>query len=503
MRKKQQRLVRIIAIVLAILLAGGAIISAVISIAYAEEAEPSERNQYNITMEYLGEEQALRVSQRLVYLNDSGIHLDRVVFYAPANLFRRQSALMYDDAQWAEAFPAGYLPGGIDLQGVLVDGAEADWGFQGSDELYLRVACDLEPGEKCEFSFNYYLLLTENHAFMGISELDWRLSDFYFAPAYVDSLYGEFMLSTPTSFTRWIHSPAADFTATLALPELFLLSATGIEQAETDTGTHVTRWTVAAENVRDFALNFGLRYRESSRTTASGVELRAVTNLRGKAEKLLDLTEETIGTLESWFGPFPLRQLDIVQTDVVPEVLVHSGCIWLSEDAFKSDELEHQLRAAIAQQYFGLSAYARPGADAWLSDAISEYLAYLLFEEAEGNAAYLAALNENVVPALQLTIPGGLVVTSDASLFTAGEYDIVVRDRGAAVFHELRTAMGRDELIAGLRAFYELGQRTDVLTEMDLVRCLDETSGGSWEKFLTDWVFNIGDYVDQTIDWLD
>ena len=38
---------------------------------------------------------------------------------------------------------------------------------------------------------------------------------------------------------------------------------------------------------------------------------------------------------------------------------------------------------------------------------------------------------------------------------------------------------------------------------MDLVRCLDETSGGSWEKFLTDWVFNIGDYVDQTIDWLD
>ena len=503
MRKKQQRLVRIIAIVLAILLAGGAIISAVISIAYAEEAEPSERNQYNITMEYLGEEQALRVSQRLVYLNDSGIHLDRVVFYAPANLFRRQSALMYDDAQWAEAFPAGYLPGGIDLQGVLVDGAEADWGFQGSDELYLRVACDLEPGEKCEFSFNYYLLLTENHAFMGISELDWRLSDFDVAPAYVESLYGEFMLSTPPSFTRWIHSPAADFTATLALPELFLLSATGIEQAETDTGTHVTRWTVAAENVRDFALNFGLRYRESSRTTASGVELRAVTNLRGKAEKLLDLTEETIGTLESWFGPFPLRQLDIVQTDVVPEVLVHSGCIWLSEDAFKSDELEHQLRAAIAQQYFGLSAYARPGADAWLSDAISEYLAYLLFEEAEGNAAYLAALNENVVPALQLTIPGGLVVTSDASLFTAGEYDIVVRDRGAAVFHELRTAMGRDALIEGLRAFYELGQRNDVLTEMDLVHCLDETSGGSWERFLTDWVFNIGDYVDQTIDWLD
>ncbi len=503
MKKKQQRLVRIIAIVLAILLAGSAIVSVAISLAYAEEAQPTERNQYSFTMEYLGEEQALRVSQRLVYLNDSGIHLDRVVFYAPANLFRRQSALMYSDAEWTDVFPRGYLPGGAELLDVRVDDAATDWGFQGSDEIYLRVACDLEPGQSCEFAFDYYLLLTDNRAFLGVSELDWRLSDFYFAPAYVDELYGEFMLSTPTAFTRWIHSPAADFTATLVLPDLFLLASSGIEQAETDSENHVTRWTITAENARDFALNFGLRYRESVRTTASGVELRAVTNLRGKAGKLLDIAEETIETLEAWFGPFPVQQLDIVQSDCTPQLLDHSGCIWLSEDALKSDDLAHLLRTAIARQYFGFSAYAQPGADAWLSDSISEYLGYLLLEESEGNAAYLSALNAKVVPALQLTIPGGLVVTSDASLFTASEYGIVVRDRGAAVFHELRTAMGREELIDGLRAFYQLGQQTDVLTEMDLVRCLDETSGKSWEKFLTDWVFNIGDYVDQSIDWLD
>ena len=133
MKKKQQRLVRIIAIVLAILLAGSAIVSVAISLAYAEEAQPTERNQYSFTMEYLGEEQALRVSQRLVYLNDSGIHLDRVVFYAPANLFRRQSALMYSDAEWTDAFPRGYLPGGAELLDVRVDDAATDWGFQGSD----------------------------------------------------------------------------------------------------------------------------------------------------------------------------------------------------------------------------------------------------------------------------------------------------------------------------------------------------------------------------------
>ncbi len=503
MTKKQRRLVRIVAIVLAALLAGSALISAAISLAYAEEASPAGRNQCTLTMEYLGEEQALRVSQRLVYLNDSEVHLDRAVFYAPANLFRRQSALPYDGDQWADALPRGYLPGGAELQAVRVNGQAADWGYQGSDEIYLGVACDLEPGATCEFSFDYYLLLTENHAFLGVSDLDWRLSDFYFAPAVLNETYGEFMTGTPTGFTRWIHTPAADFEATIALPDLYLLAATGAERGETDAGSHATTWTVRAENVRGFAMNFGLRYRESSRTTSSGVELRAVTNLRGRADSLLDTAEEAIEICERWFGAFPARQLDIVQSDCTPDVLDHSGCIWISEAALKSEDLSHDLRVAIARQYFGFAAYAQPGADAWLSDAVSEYLGYLLLEESAGHDAYLAALNARVVPALQLTIPGGLAVTSDASLFTSGEYDIVVRDRGAAVFHELRTAMGRDELIAGLRKFYEMGLEKDVLTEMDLVDALDAASGESWEKFLTDWVFNVGDYVNQTIDWLD
>ena len=43
----------------------------------------------------------------------------------------------------------------------------------------------------------------------------------------------------------------------------------------------------------------------------------------------------------------------------------------------------------------------------------------------------------------------------------------------------------------------------DVLTEMDLLHSLNDASGRDWENFLTDWVFNIGDYVNQQIDFLD
>ena len=503
MNKKQRRMVRLIAIVLVALLVFSAIISAVISLAYAEEAIPKERDRCTLTMEYLDDEQALRISQRLVYTNPSDGFLDRVIFYMPANLLRRRSALPYEGEALLQAFPSGYLPGGTDLTAVRVDGSDAEWGFQGDSEIYLRVACNLAPGARCAFEFDYYLLLTENAAFLGLSDTAWRLSGFYFSPASLDE-GGEFILNAAQGHTRYVDSPAMDFVAQIALPDIFLLAATGAEESVAQ-GEHLRLWSVRAENAHDFALCFGKRFREYRRETDSGVELRMLTNLRGAADRVLSLAEEAVNACESLFGALPFRQLDFVQAGCAPESLNHTSCLWLTEALLRGseDDLAKAVRFFVAQQYFGFRAYARPASDAWLSDSVCEYLSYLLLEEVKGYDAYLAALNEGVVDALQMTIPGGLNVASDASLFSAMEYEIVVKDRGAAVFHELRTAMGRDALIAGLRLFYEKGSGGAVLTEMDLVDALDEASGKHWEKFLTDWIFNIGDYVNQNIDWLD
>ena len=500
MNKNQRRLVRTIAIVLAILLAGSAVVSAIISLAYAEETAPV-ANEMTLTMEYLGEAQALRTSQRLVYTNDSNRALDRVIFYVPSNLFRRQSSLPYDGSQLLAAFPEGYLPGGADLTGVRVDGEAVDYGFQGENEMYLRVACELAPGESRVFEFEYYLLLTENEAFLGISDDGWRLSGFYFAPASLDEA-GEFILNPPIAFTEYADCPPMNVSASIALPDSFLLAATGTETCEAGED-RVNHWTISAEAVRDFAVAFGRRYREYTRAE-NDVTLRCLTNVRRTASTSPAVAAEAVEACEAWFGPFPYDQLDFVQAGTAEDPLRHTACLWLSESLLRdADARDHAIRSFIAQQYFGRRTGGRPSSDAWLSDAVSEYLGYLLLEEVEGRDAYLASLNKNLVASLQLTIPGGLNVTSDASLFTKDEYQIVVRNRGAAVFHELCTAMGRDDLLEGLRVFYEKGLDGRVLSEMDLVNALDEASGGNWEAFLTDWVFNIGDYVNQSIDWLD
>ena len=146
------------------------------------------------------------------------------------------------------------------------------------------------------------------------------------------------------------------------------------------------------------------------------------------------------------------------------------------------------------------AAFLQPR-DAWMSDAVSEYVACLLLEAEAGRDKFLATVNRDWVSALQQTVPGGLNITSDAALFDADAYEIVVLRRGAVVLHELRLAMGRQAFIDGLARFYRKGLGGNVLGEMDLVAALDEASGGSWEAFLTDWLFNVGDYVNQDMDW--
>ena len=495
----QKNIVRVIALVLALLLVGSAVFSIFV---YGFAEELPDRDAYELTVDLYEEEQALQVSQRLVYTNRTGKPIENVMFYLYGNMLRRESALVYDNDDLGALFPAGYAPGSIEFSEIRVNGAPADWAVQGEEEMFLRVSCPLEAGQSAEFRFDYIVLLPVNNAFLGVGETDWRLSGFFPAAAGTDS-NGDFVLNAPLAFARTAFLPEADYCATITLPAGYDLAAPGaVTSAKNEDGSVTWRVEAAAH---DFALSFGRRWRTYAAETPSGTQIRLLANDRSGARKALDCAAETLACFENWFGVLPSGALTIAQSDYALSGLGFDGMIWLSSDLLSgdADELRQHIRYQIARQYFGFAAYVEPNADAWLTDSISMYAACLALEESEGNAAYLKHLNREIVPALQLTLPGGLEVTSAAHLFDSYEYKIVVLDRGTAVFHELRTAMGRENLIAGLRAFYELGRTETWLGEYDLVAALDSATGGSWEAFLTDWLFNIDDYVEQEIEWLD
>ena len=494
MNRKTQTIVRVIAIVLAVLMVGGMVTSVLIP-SFAEEAAP-ERDRYEMNIEYLEDEQALRISQRLVYHNPKSYDLDRAEFYAAANMFRRESALCYEDASLSEVFPYGYAPSGIDGLTVTVDGETAVWGWSGENETVLVVYADIPAGGSCVFEMRYYVLLGENRAFLGADDLDTRLSGFYLIAGIPDDTYHDWQICDPTQLTRWVYTAAADYDVTLILPDNYTAAGTGIRTRDGNT------WRFTAENVREFACLFGKRYREYTFETDSGVTVRVLANDRGGASVLRSAAKEAIRVFEERLGAFPLSELTIAESGYAVGAMSFPGLIWVrNADMNSADTLRLAVYTEIARQYIGWAAYAQPVSDAWLSDTLCAYLGLMVTNETKGEAAFLKALNGTVLDAINQTIPGGLYITADARLFTADEYELITLDRGCVVMHELRLAMGDEAFWDGMRLFYEMGAEKDVLGEMDLVDALNSADGGDWEAFLTDWLFNVDEYVTQQVDW--
>ena len=484
MNKRKKQLARILALLLAVLLVLGTIASIVFGHAHGEET--ATRDEIALELEFFEEEQALQIRQRLRYTNRTGKHLDRVEFSVYANMFRRVTALMYEADVWQDVFPAGNAPGGVEFSRILVDGRSADWGMMGEEELFLRVACDLAEGQTCEFTFEYTLLLTQNAASLGVGAMGWRLRGFYIQPLKYE--YGEFVAPEPLQHANYVYADRADYALTVTLPERYLLAGPG-EITSVDNGDGTRTWTLAADNIRELCLSVGMRWREYSAETASGTRLRLLANARD-AQKTLDTALETLEVYESWFGPLD-GDVTIAQSDYALGTLSLPGILWANEAAL-SDAMA--LRGALARQFFGYGAYPMPTEDAWLADSVSAYAACLALKEAEGESAFLEYLNGEILPEAQYTLPGGVEVTSSAAILTAAEYESLILGRGALVLHETCAAMGEETFLAALRLFYQRGLAMDVVGEYDFVDALDDASGGDWEAFLTDWLFNVADY---------
>ena len=484
MNKRKKQLARILALLLAVLLVLGTIASIVFGHAHGEGT--AVQDEIALELEFFEEEQALQIRQRLRYTNRTGKHLDRVEFSVYANMFRRVTALMYEADVWQDVFPAGNAPGGVEFSRILVDGRSADWGMMGEEELFLRVACDLADGQTCEFTFEYTLLLTQNAASLGVGAMGWRLRGFYIQPLKYE--YGEFVAPEPLQHANYVYADRADYALTVILPERYLLAGPG-EIASVDNGDGTRTWTLAADNIRELCLSVGMRWREYSAETSSGTRLRLLANTRD-AQKTLDMALETLEVYENWFGPLD-GDVTIAQSDYALGTLSLPGILWANEAAL-SDAMA--LRGALARQFFGYGAYPMPTEDAWLADSVSAYAACLALKEAEGESAFLEYLNGEILPEAQYTLPGGVEVTSSAAILTAAEYESLILGRGALVLHETCAAMGEETFLAALRLFYQRGLAMDVVGEYDFVDALDDASGGDWEAFLTDWLFNVADY---------
>lgn len=468
----------------------------------AEGGDGEERDQYRLEITVLPDEQAVRATVSLSYTNRTGVALDGMMFCVYANVLRRQASIPVETDDMNDAFPEGYAPGGVDFMRVTVDGEEADWGVQGSDELFLRVECELEPDETAQFGFEYYLLLPTYSGAMGAGDLTWRLTNFYPVAARYDSVLGDFPLDDYTAVIEPLSAEAADYTASISLPETYCLAAPG--EATSTVEDDMVRYEVRAEGIRELALIFSRKMTEAVGTTESGVQIRALGNTASAAQVMLSTALSAMNWLEENVGEYAWPSLTLIETEYLYDGLSYPGVIQVSKrltGLTARSALRETVVNLCMDQYFGEIVGSSQNDAPWLSEALSSYAALLYYEAQEGYDGYLKRLNEQVLSSLQITIPGGVTVDSEAERFSSRtEYEIVVIDRGVATLHEMRSVMGEETFLDGL-VKYVHDNRLAHATATEFLAAMNEVSGKRWDEYLYGQMHNIDDYVDLDLEW--
>lgn len=492
--------IRILALLMAGMLVLGVLFSA--AEAFAEEAP---RDRYDLKIEILPDQQAARVTQTLEYTNRTGEALDAMMFSVYLNILRRQADVPVEADAFDDAFPQGYAPGGVDFMSVRVNEQEAQWAVQGGDELFLRVECHMEPGETALFRFDFYVLLPVYSGAMGIGDLTWRLVNFYPVAAAWDEYLHAFPLDTYTAMNEPLTADAADYHVTLSLPETYHLAAPGhIEQ--TPDGEGMIFYEIDAQGIRELALIFSRKTTERTAQTESGTKIRVLANTASAAERIKAAALPAMNWLEEQFGAYPWETLTLIETEYLYEGLSHPGVIQVSDSLTgltDGDALTDAVITLCAKQYFGAIAGSRKNAAPWLSEAIPSFMRLLYFEEKNGYNDFMKRLNEQVLPALSVTIPGGLTVDSESERFTSRmEYEVVVVDRGTAVLYLMRQAMGEELFMQGLRE-YVSGAWLGRATASDFLAAMNGISGRRWDEYLYGQMHTIDEYVGTGLEWFD
>ena len=145
----------------------------------------------------------------------------------------------------------------------------------------------------------------------------------------------------------------------------------------------------------------------------------------------------------------------------------------------------------IAHQWFGDSVTGATWADLWLSEGFATYFAGMFVQRYEGEEAFQQYLNTSATNIFSHEKNNRTPIydrdTEDLfKLLNANNYQ-----KGAWVLHMLRSRLGDEVFLRGIRAYYAAHKNSTATTE-DLRKALEKASGRDLSDFFARWVYDSG-----------
>lgn len=162
---------------------------------------------------------------------------------------------------------------------------------------------------------------------------------------------------------------------------------------------------------------------------------------------------------------------------------------------FSRNLIAHEL----AHQWFGNKITCGSWKDIWLNEGFATYLSGIVYEELDGNEAFINWKQQNINTIT--SAPDGAVYLSDTDTLSVSRifnYRLSY-SKGAMVLHMLRKKLGDTEFFGGLQTYLvDEDHAYDYARTEEFINIIETTSGQDLTEFFSDWLYNEG-YPSYTI----
>ncbi len=191
------------------------------------------------------------------------------------------------------------------------------------------------------------------------------------------------------------------------------------------------------------------------------------------------------------FGPLPSGHLDIVEIgDDTVGGYTAPGLVALSARALTNPVNYRLLAHEISHLWWRSLVSAATPDDAFLDEGLAEYSKALYVQEAAGDAAFEDLMRDTAIGALTHEDVAPIAQAGELHEFTP-EYQSIVFDKGAMVFHMLRWLIGDDAFRKTLRDMVKQYSGKSISTDQ-FQRLAESESKQELTFFFAQWVNSTG-----------
>ena len=191
------------------------------------------------------------------------------------------------------------------------------------------------------------------------------------------------------------------------------------------------------------------------------------------------------------FGPLPSSHLDIVEiADDTVGGYTAPGLVALASRAFTNPVNYRLLAQEISHLWWRCLVSPATPNDAFLDDGLSQYSKALYVQQAAGDAAFEDMMRDTAIGALTHEEVAPIAQAGQLHEFTP-EYESIVFDKGAMVFHMLRWVIGDDAFRQTLRSMTEQYAWKSISADQ-FQRLAEKASKQELTFFFAQWVNSTG-----------